>query len=269
VVADLWERPNLGRALIAGGLSGALALVRSEQLALLVIVLAPIILLNGRVAARRRLAWMGAATLAALVVISPWTIHNLGRFEEPVVLSTNPGGTVLSGNCPPTTYSGELLGSFEIRCSVAIGLQQPDLDASQIDLENRDAALDNMRDNLGRLPATVLARYGRLLGVFRPADTVGIDADWLGSAKWPVWAWLASFWLLVPLAVYGSVRMRRSGRFQWPLVAPVVIVLLVTTVAFGDPRYHTMADLGLVVLAAVALNQLVRAREPLPDAHVD
>jgi hypothetical protein len=86
---------------------------------------------------------------------------------------------------------------------------------------------------------------------------------------WPVWTWLASFWLLVPFAVYGSVRMRRSGRFQWPLVAPVVIVLLVTTVAFGDPRYHTMADLGLVVLAAVALNQLVRAREPLPDAHVD
>jgi hypothetical protein len=267
VVADLWERPNLGRALIAGGLSGALALVRSEQLALLVIVLAPIILLNGRVAARRRLAWMGAATLAALVVISPWTIHNLGRFEEPVVLSTNPGGTVLSGNCPPTTYSGELLGSFEIRCSVAIGLQQPDLDASQIDLENRDAALDNMRDNLGRLPATVLARYGRLLGVFRPADTVGIDADWLGSAKWPVWAWLASFWLLVPLAAYGSVRMRRSRRFQWPLVAPVVIVLLVTTVAFGAPRYHTMADLGLVVLAAVAVGHLRRPRDLLPDGH--
>jgi len=270
VLADLWERPTPARALLAGGLLGALALIRSEQLALLVIVLAPVLLLNRRAVFWRRLAWTGAATLAALVVISPWTIHNLGRFEEPVVLSTNFGSTLLVGNCPPATYSGEALGSVDIRCPVAISLQQPDLDASQADLENRDAALDNMRDNLGRLPATVLARHGRLLGVFSPAHTAEIDADWLGSAKWPVWAWLASFWLLVPLAAYGSVRMRRSGRFQWPLVAPVVIVLLVTTVAFGDPRYHTMADLGLVVLAAVALDHLARRpRDPLPDAQVD
>jgi hypothetical protein len=56
------------------------------------------------------------------------------------------------------------------------------------------------------------------------------------------------------------VLLRRSRRFQWPLVAPVVIVLLVVTVAFGDPRYHTMADLGIVVLAAVALNELARRR---------
>jgi hypothetical protein len=201
------------------------------------------------------------------VVISPWTIHNLSRFEEPVVLSTNFGSTVLSGNCPPATYSGETRGSVDIRCPVAIALRQPDLDASQADLENRDAALDNMRDNLGRLPATVLARHGRLLGVFRPAHTAEIDADWLGSAMWPVWTWLASFWLLVPLAAYGSVRMRRSRRFQWPLVAPVVIVLLVTTVAFGAPRYHTMADLGLVVLAAVAVGHLRRPRDLLPDGH--
>jgi hypothetical protein len=38
----------------------------------------------------------------------------------------------------------------------------------------------------------------------------------------------------------------------------VVIVLLVVTVAFGDPRYHTLADLGVVVLAAVALGHVAR-----------
>jgi hypothetical protein len=29
-------------------------------------------------------------------------------------------------------------------------------------------------------------------------------------------------------------------------------VVAVVTVTFGDPRYHTMADLGVIVLAAVA-----------------
>jgi 4-amino-4-deoxy-L-arabinose transferase-like glycosyltransferase len=263
VLAGLWERPSLPRALLAGGLLGALALVRSEQIALLVIAVAPILLLHGRTPLRHRLGWTGAATLAAVAVISPWTIHNLGRFDEPVVLSTNFGPTLLSGNCPPATYTGEALGTYDTTCIFAITFQQPTLDAAQVDLEARDVAFDNMRDNLGRLPATALARYGRLLGVFRPAQTVGLDADWLGTATWPVWAWITSFWLLLPLVVYGGVHMRRSGRFQWPLVAPVTIVLFVTTVGFGAPRYHTMADLGLVVLAAVALDHLARRRPGL------
>jgi hypothetical protein len=273
VLADLWDRPTLARAVLAGVIVGALALVRSEQLALLVVGIAPILLFNRHITRSRRLAWTGAAALAALVVIAPWTIHNLRRFEEPVVLSTNAGGTLLSGNCPPTTYSGQALGSFEIRCAVAIGLQMPDLDRSQGDIENRKAAFDNMRDNIDRLPATILARYGRLVGIFRPAQTVHIDTSWLNSATWPVWAWTSSFWLVAPLAVYGSVLMRRSGRFQWPLVAPLAMVLVVVTVAFGDPRYHTAADLGVVVLAAVALDHLLLHRRPasrtLLREHID
>ena len=207
---------------------------------------------------RRRLAWVGAATLSALVVIAPWTIHNLGRFEQPVVLSTNLGATLLSGNCPPSTYTGELAGSFDLRCVVATSLRHPGLDPSQADTVNRNAALDNMRDNLGQLPGTVLARYGRLLGVFRPSQTVDIDAEWLRSASWPVWAWITSFWVVAPLAAFGSSAVRRSGGFQRPLVAPVVVMVLTTTAAFGDPRYQAMADLGIVVLAAVAVDRVVR-----------
>ena len=257
-LADLWQRPTLGRAVLTGVILGVLGLVRSEQLALLPLAVAPILLLNKRITVRRRLAWVGATSLSALVVLAPWTIHNLGRFEEPVVLSTNLGGTLLSGNCPPATYTGELAGSFDIDCVVATAMRNPDMDQSQADIVNRDAALDNMRDNLDHLPGTTLARYGRLLGVFRPSQTVDIDAAWFGSATWPIWAWIASFWVVAALGVLGSATLRRSRRFQWPLVAPVVIVVLVTTTTFGDPRYHTIADLGIVVLAAVAVERLVR-----------
>jgi 4-amino-4-deoxy-L-arabinose transferase-like glycosyltransferase len=258
VLADLWERPTLARALLAGTLSGALALVRSEQLLLLVIGVAPILLLNPRVSFYRRFAWTGVATLTALVLIAPWSIHNLGRFEEPVLLSTNVGGTLLAGNCPPTTYGGELIGTYDVRCNRQLTGGMSGLDRSQREPEHRRVALENMRDNVDRLPATVLARYGRTLGVFRPAQTVGLAASWLGSATWPVWAWVTSFWLIAPFAAHGSVLLRRSRTFQWPLVAPLLITLLVVTIAYGEPRYHTPADLGIVVLAAVSLDRLTR-----------
>jgi 4-amino-4-deoxy-L-arabinose transferase-like glycosyltransferase len=260
VLADLWERPTLARSVLAGAIVGALALVRGEELALLAIAVVPILLLNRRLVFRHRLARAAVATLVAAALLAPWTIHNLGRFEEPVVLSTNGGSTLLTGNCPPATYKGELLGSYDMACIVRLHRKNPDLDRSELDIESRELAFENMRDNLDRLPATVLARYGRLLGVFSSAPTVDRLAHWLGSATWPVWVWLSSFWLLAPLAAYGSVLMRRSRRFQWPLVAPLVITLLVASLAFGDPRYHAMSDLGLVVLAAVAVDRLVRRR---------
>jgi Dolichyl-phosphate-mannose-protein mannosyltransferase len=258
VLADLWQRPSLGRAVLAGAIAGVLALVRSEQLALLVIAVAPLLLLNRRISPSRRLGWTVAATLAAAVLIAPWTVHNLGRFEEPVLLSTNLGNTLIGGNCP-ATYDGELIGGYDRECSDRVGLP-PGLDRSERDVELRKTAFENMRDNIDRLPATVLARYGRTLGVFRPGQTVERAASWLGSDSWPIWAWVTSFWLIAPLAVYGGLQLRRSRTFQWPLVAPAAIVLLVVTVAAGDLRYHTPGDLGLIVLAAVAVDRLIPRR---------
>jgi len=266
VLADLWHRPTPARAVLAGAALGALALVRSEQLALLVIAVAPILLLNQRITLKRRLAWTGAATLTALVLIAPWTIHNLGRFEEPVVLSSNVGSTLLAGNCPPTTYTGDLIGHYDVTCNRERSARMPDLDRSQHDIEARNLAFENMRDNVDRLPATVVARHGRTIGVFRPAQTVEHAASWMGSATWPVWAWVASFWLVAALAIYGSVVLRRSRTFQWPLVAPLLITLLVVTVAYGEPRYHTPADLGVIVLAAVGLDWLMRRWNDLRKA---
>jgi 4-amino-4-deoxy-L-arabinose transferase-like glycosyltransferase len=255
-LADLWQRASLGRAVLAGAIAGLLALVRSEQLAMLVIAIAPLLLLNRRVSLPRRLGWTMAAALAAAVVIAPWTLHNLGRFEEPVLLSTNLGPLLIDSNCP-TTYSGELIGGFDRECSDQVHLP-PDLDRSEQDIALRKAALENMREHIDRLPATVLARYGRMLAAFRPEQTLERLASWLGSAVWPLWAWAATFWLVVPLAVYGGVLLRRARVLQWPLVAPLVIAVLVVTITGGDPRYHTPADLGLVILAAVALDGLAR-----------
>ena len=267
VLADLWERPTLVRAVLAGGLLGVLSLVRGEELALLAIAVAPILLLNRRLDVTRRFALLGASVAMVAVLIAPWAIYNQGRFEEPVILSTNVGSTLLAGNCPPLTYGGEFMGGFDTRCNFTVSRQNRGLDASQMDIKSRSAAIDNILGNERRMPATVLARYGRLLAVYRTTQTVEIDANWYGSARWPVWAWVTSYWLLVPLAVAGGIILRRSRRFQWPLVAPAVLVVLLATVTFGDPRYHIMADLGVVVLVAVALCEVVRRGQRRTDAR--
>jgi hypothetical protein len=258
-LADLWQRPSLGRAALSGAIAGALALVRSEQVAMIAIAVVPVLLLNPRVTVPRRIAWTAVATATAVLLIAPWTIYNLGRFEKPVLLSTNSGTTLLSGNCPPETYSGELIGFHENRCLRELILRMGPRDRSEGDIAARNAAFDNIIDNLDRMPATVLARYGRTLGVFRPSQTVDYAAGWFGSATWPVWAWAASFWLLLPLAGYGYIVLRQARAFRWPLVAPLVVTLLVVTFAYGELRYHSPSDLGLVVLAAVGLERLSRS----------
>jgi 4-amino-4-deoxy-L-arabinose transferase-like glycosyltransferase len=192
-LAGLWQRPTLTRAVPAGALTGTLALVRSEQLALLVLAVVPLLLLNPRLQLRRRCAWASAAVLATAVPIAPWAIYNLGRFEEPVILSTNGGNLLLMGNCPPATYSGDLMGFLDNRCGFRMIGGRTDLDRSQGDAVARRAALDNMRDNLDRLPVTVLARNGRTLGVFHTEQMVECAAQWFGSATSPVWAWITSF----------------------------------------------------------------------------
>jgi hypothetical protein len=71
VLVDLWQRPTLGRAVLAGAISGAAALVRSEQILLLAIAVAPVLLVNRGIPRHRRVAWTGAAALTALVLIAP------------------------------------------------------------------------------------------------------------------------------------------------------------------------------------------------------
>ena len=124
LVADLRERPSLLRATLAGALCGVLALVRSEQLALLAVIVVPVVLMSSGLSKSRRAGWCGMAVGAALAVIAPWTLYNETRFQETVLLSTNGGGTLLAGNCPPRTYEGDLMGFYDIRCNHALSLQR-------------------------------------------------------------------------------------------------------------------------------------------------
>jgi 4-amino-4-deoxy-L-arabinose transferase-like glycosyltransferase len=256
--AALSKRQTVQLSVLLGATCGLVALVRSEQILLLLIVVVPLLYRARSLTFGQRTVRVAAASVAAVVIILPWALYNTTRFDEPVVLSTNDGATLLAGNCPPSTYRGEGIGSYDITCNRRLGVttRRRGGDRSVQDRLARDQALSNIRHNLGKLPLTVAARFGRLFAVFQPAQTVSFAASWFRSEEWPVWLWVVSFWVLTAFAAMGTVIARRRHALLLPLLGPVIVMLLIVLVTYGEPRYHTPADLGLVVLAAVAVDRL-------------
>ena len=270
MVFDLREKPTLGRSVAAGAMCGLVALARAEQVALLVIVVAPILIGARSLPGRQRALRLGAAALACMVVILPWTIYNSNRFEDPVLLSTNGGGLLLVGNCPPATYEGRYLGWYWRECSQEVVRQHQNLDRSQLDPINREEGVRNFLDNLEKMPVVIPARFGRLLAVFRPSQTVEYVSVWMTTDSRPIWAWVVSYWLLIPFAIGGTISARRSRKFLLPLLGPLIIVVLTVAVSYGEPRYHTPSDLGVVVLAGFGVERLLaRLRSATSPARRD
>lgn len=218
-----------------------------------------VVVLAGLVGRRYFSARVGfvAAVILCGLVISPWTISNSGRLKEPVILSTTGGGQLVAGNCPPFTYSGTYLGYYGGPCWLQAVSIHPGLDASQVDSYNRGLAVRNIKANLDKLPVTVPARFGRLLAVFRPSQTVAFTAAWMTTDNRPIWAWVVSYWALLPLALVGAVHARRSRKLLLPLLAPLVVVDALVAISYGEPRYHTPADLGVVVLGAAGADRVL------------
>ena len=72
--------------------------------------------------------------------------------------------------------------------------------------------------------------------------------------------------LLLPLAVYGLVLVRRRGAGAWIIATPLLTVTLTTLLAYGAVRFRHSAELAIVVLAAVALDRLIARNGPVrPD----
>ena len=92
-------------------------LARSEAALLAPITIAPMLIWSGDVAGAQRLRQIGAAAGCTVLVLAPWVVPNLVRFEEPVFLSTNDGLTLYGANCYPDMYEGGGLGLWTLTCA--------------------------------------------------------------------------------------------------------------------------------------------------------
>jgi hypothetical protein len=245
--------PDVASGALLGVVAGLGALTRSE----LVLLIPGFALLSLLVCRRRRLsAWPAVAIVATgIATLLPWSLYNLSRFAEPVLLSTNDGNTLLGANCDVTYYDD--VGGWDIRC---LGPLEPGPDASQRSRERRGAAFDYLSDHPGRLPVVVAARAGRLLDVYGVGSLITLDVG-EEKARWAVWAGIVTWWLLAIGAVAGWValgRARIGGR--WWLLVPCFAVALTAVLFYGAHRIRAPAEPVIVLLAAVAIGVVLDGR---------
>ena len=264
------QRPGGGRAAALGLACGLAALSRAELILTLPLVLAPAVLLaraHEPALGLRRLKWLAAGGVAALMIVTPWVAFNLSRFDESVYISTGFGGTLAAANCD-ATYHGSGLGSKNYACGGAAFLAAErnanvplaTLDASEIDAAVRAETMKYVRAHRGRLPVVVAARWGRITGLFRPRQEMRLDALFYRKERGVMEAGFFSYYAVAALAVVGAVTLRRRRVPVFPLVAFPVIVLVSVGITFAQIRYRAPAEVSLVLLAAVAIDAVVRRR---------
>jgi hypothetical protein len=236
---------------------------------MLPLLIVPLVLLAHRSEVPRatRWRWLAAGTATVLLPILPWAAYNTARFHQPVGLTTNLGSTLASSSCD-AVFEGPQIGLWNYQC-LADATAKADKathhgTAAEMDVELRHRAVDYNRDHAGRLPLVALAREGRAWGLFQPfgqlaADSIGgptQDVSHLG---------LLMYWPVGIAAVVGVVVLRRRRVPLSPLLAMVGTVVLAVSFTIGQTRYRALAEAPLVLLAAVAVDALLRGR-PAP-AH--
>lgn len=275
----LRRSPTLPRACLVGALCGLTILARAEIGLFLPLLVVPAIVLGGRELLSRRdiVLRSGAAVLMAALVVAPWTLWNSTKFEEPVLISTNDGTTLLGANCP-TVYDTGLIGAWKLDCVLDFNERERTvergLDASQVSKLQRDEGLRHMRENAGRLPKVVFARLGRTFG-FWEADQQAYANQGEGRPRWASWAGYGTFWALVPVSIAGVVALRRKRVDLLPAVATFVTVVVVSAAFYGIARFRLPLDVMTCVLAGAAVAALwerLRRRPaddgPAPDPAV-
>ncbi len=257
------DHPDLRSIALLGAATGMAALTRAELLLLSVLVVVPIVVGRRQLVPMVRLRHLVVAGMACVAVITPWIAYNLSRFEQPVYLSTGLDVTMAYTNCD-SVYSGPLIGYWDFACSgVAFGTDDPEylhLDQSQRNEQFRTQALDYARAHKSQLPKVVLARIGRVAGMFRPAQQIDLDVLVEGRDRWVAESGMWMFYVLALASVLGFVTLGRRRVLRYPLIGPIITVVVAAAMTFGATRYRAAAEPILCILAAVAFVTLARAR---------
>ncbi len=241
------------RASVLGGACALAALTRSELALLVPLVLVPAVV-GARVPTRVRAAGLVAALVWVVVPVAPWVWWNQQRFEEPVLVTTGMDVTLAQTNCTSTWY-GDSVGYRSTWCSIPVEsvYLSRRMDESQLAARYRARGLAYVGRHLEHVPIVAAARVARTVGLWDPLDQAH-DEGSEGRAAWTVLSVTAGWYLLVGVGIGGLVRLRRRGEIIFPLLAPVVVAVLASVVAFGASRFRCGAEVAMVVAASVQLD---------------
>jgi 4-amino-4-deoxy-L-arabinose transferase-like glycosyltransferase len=274
-----WDEPGVGRAAGLGLAVAVAALARAEAASLFVFLVIPLILVLRSVDWRRRAGLLVVTGAVGVAALSPWIIRNWVQMGQPG-MSTGTGYVLEIANCDES-YRGPMLGYWSVECDRAhTWVNQPEIDDGMSEVERADAirqaalanaeqevqnerskraeGLDYLRDHLDRLPVVVAARVGRMWEVYRPSQGVDLNVFFERRGRLPSQAALGMYYVLVPFAIGGLAVLWRRKVTIVPFVALAVMATVTAAASFGITRYRVGADVGLTVLAGIALDALWR-----------
>ncbi|MDX6538495.1 MAG: hypothetical protein QOI71_105, partial [Gaiellales bacterium] len=257
-----WRTPTRRSAALLGGAVAFGALARAEVIFLVVLLLVPLVLWRAGLQRRERVRHLLVAWLATALVIAPWFVYNLTRFDRPVLLSYGLEVTVDSASCD-ATYYGPLTGYWSRGCveqALAKSGLPEDTDRSVLAAMYRDDAIDYIGAHVSRLPVVVAARVGRVTGLWNLRQQAELDHFLGGREKELAWAAWWSYLVLAMLSAAGAVVLRRRGTLAFPLLAIPALVIVTTAITFGLVRYRATAEISLVLLAAIAIDAAIATR---------
>jgi len=253
-----WHEPTWPKLAIVGIAAGAGALSRSELVLIVPLMVVPLAVLVPGPSRADRWRGIGAGAVSALLVMAPWLVFNMTRFEQPELLSTQFGLTLSSANCDQV-WNGTFVSYFDIRCSQRIEPSLPKgLDESQQDARHRKIAVRYVKDHLGDVPRIALARVGAIVGLYQPGYQITLDGSFEGRGL--RWARLGmySFYALALLSVAGAIALRRRRTVPvFPLLVPPVMVIVTVIAIYASTRFRASAEVSLCLLAAVAIDEIV------------
>jgi 4-amino-4-deoxy-L-arabinose transferase-like glycosyltransferase len=264
------RRAALGLCLLAGALTGAAALARSNGIVIVIALAAMVWMPRLR---PRRLSLLAPAvlTLGLLLTLTPWTLRNEHVFRS-FVPTTTETGFALAGvyNARVQSGAGPYPGFWYPPTTAmrAILRADPTINEAQLSSRLTRESLDFIvahpfsvvRESYWSLPR-LLSLGG--LGFTRWIAQLEAYPPTLAIVS------LYSFWLVGLIALAGSViliRRRSRGVRTGPGLAFWLcpgLLLLSTLPVIGDARYRSPCDPFVLLLCAVALERFWPRRAPL------
>jgi hypothetical protein len=250
-----WAAQSVASALrwaLVGVVAGLVALVRSEDL-LLALLLVPVVIVAVRgLSWGGRLARVSVAVIAAVAVVSPWLIRNSTTFHPPVLVSTAADKTLAGANCS-ATYAGPLIGYWDFDCLGHNNLAS-DHEARYGQVLGAEGR-HYIKTHLSRVPLVLSVRVLRAWGLYNPAQEARLARFETRSVGWQQIAWPASMLLLL-LAIPGIASLRKN-RFAVVLAAgPAIVDTLVVLLTYGNDRFVLSALPSLSIVAGATLVRL-------------
>ncbi len=240
-------------AALLGAVIGLATLTRGEGILLLPLVAWPASWLGARAARPQRIA---ASTAAALILLAPWVARNAVVFGQPS-LAADANTLIAGANCRDTYY-GHDIGWWSLDCLARTRTRSQLLhgDAST------DKAFSYAGDHLVRLPLIAATRVLRTFDLFQPLRQGNREPR-------RRWVDIVGLVLFYPLLLSAAVGLRVARLPRWVLLAPVVMVTIVSALGWGIGRFRVAADVSVLVLAACALTRGRRGGQPATPVASD